>query len=93
MNGWNFHGHIAIPLEEYGKIYIGSSCRTTNEIEQGEFVDAMLAILCMKFGTLEDVKSFVDQCRWYDRKKASEIPREEAQAVYDEFIRLVNLRG
>jgi len=88
MAHWNFHNYIALPLEEYGKNYIGSSCKTADEIECGEFVDAMLSILSVKFGSLKEIPAFVDLCRDYEDLPASKIPKEKAIELFDEFKRL-----
>ena len=89
MVNWNFHGHIALPLEEYGKIYIGSSCRTADEIECGKFVDTMLSILSIKFGSLKDLSDFVFLCENYSDMPASNISKEKAIEIFDEFKRIL----
>lgn len=90
MEHWNFHGYIALPLEEYGKRYIGCSCRTADEIECGEFVDAMFSILSIKFGSLKDIPDFVYLCEDYANMPASKIPKEKSIEMFEEFKRLVN---
>lgn len=91
LNNWNFHGYIALPLEEYGSVYFGDSRITADEIECGEFVDAMFSILSIKFGNLNSIPEFVSLCDDYAKKSASNIPKEKAIEIYDEFVRLVNL--
>lgn len=89
MKNWNFHGFIALPLEEYGKMYIGSSCKTADEIEYGEFVNAMFSILSIKFGDLKGIPNFVFLCEDYADLPASKIPKEKAIKMYEEFERLI----
>ncbi len=89
MDSWNFHGHIAIPLEECGKAYFGSSCKTADEIECGEFVDTMLSVLSMKYGSLDSLKNFVDQCRICEDLPASKIPADEAIDLFEQFKQLM----
>ena len=91
MQCWNFHGYIALPLEEYGKKHLGSSCRTADEIEGGDFVDAMLSILSVKFGDLKDIPDFIILCEEYVNLPASKIPKEKAIEIFKEFERLVQL--
>ena len=91
MDNWNFHNYIALPLEEYGKEFVGNSCKTADEIETCEFVDAMLSILSINFGSLNDIPDFVDMCRDYEDLPASKIPKEKAIDLFEEFRRLVNL--
>ena len=89
---WNFHGHIALPLEEYGRIFVGNSFRTADEIERGEFVGTMLAILLNKFGTLDGLQDFLGLCSDYMDLPATEIPEGNAKEIFNEFKRLVNLK-
>lgn len=91
MEDWNFHGYIALPLEEYGKAYIGSSCKTADEIECGEFIDVMLSILSIKFGSLKDIPDFVVLCEDYADMPVSKIPKEKTTEMFKEFKRLINL--
>lgn len=91
MEVWNFHGYIALPLEKYGRDYIGSSCKTATEIECGEFVNAMFSILTIKFGNLKSIPDFVFSCEDYADLPASKIPKEKAIEIFKEFKRLVNL--
>ena len=90
MEQWNFHGYIAIPLEEYGKAYFGNAGRTADEIECGEFVDTMLSILSVKYGSLDGLSEFVDRCREYEDLPASKIPKDRAQNIFLEFEKLIN---
>ncbi len=91
MEHWNFHNYIALPLEVYGKTYIGNSCRTATEIECGDFVNAMFSILSIKFGDLKGIPDFVVLCADYADLPASKIPKEITIKLFEEFERLVNL--
>ena len=79
METWNYRGYISDPLEAYGKNYIGETCVKAYEIENGEFVHAMFAILSIKFGTLNDVRSFVEMCNDYTNLTLKEIEPKKAQ--------------
>lgn len=86
---WNFHGYIALPLEEYAKQYIGSTCPSADEIETGEFINVMFSVLLAKFGTLNDIRAFVDMCNEYVNLSAQQIPRAKAEEIFDEFKRIL----
>lgn len=90
MKQWNFHTNIAIPMEQYGRAYFGNAGRTADEIECGEFVDSMLSVLSMKYGSLDCFGNFVDQCREYEDLPASKIPRDRAKNIFLEFEKLIN---
>ena len=92
MNEWNFHGYIAVPLEEYGNSIIGSTCLTADEIERVEFVEAMLQILSAKYGNLEEVSDFTEKCRAFAELPAREIPEDKAKELFEDFKRLLNAR-
>lgn len=93
MSNWNFRGYVALPLEEYGKKYLGKSWRTADEIECGEFVDTMLTILFVKFDySLDDVSDFAVLSEEYKDLPASKIPKEIAIELFEEFQRLVNVQ-
>lgn len=89
MEHWNFHNYIALPLEEYGKEFIGNSCKTADEIEGGEFVDAMFSVLLIKFGNLKAVSNFVALCENYTDMPASKIPTDIAKEIFEEFKKIV----
>ena len=89
MDSWNFHGHIALPLEEYGKTYFGSSCKTADEIECGEFVDTMISLLTIKLGSMDNLKDFAIKCRDYENLPASKIPADEARDLFEQFKQLM----
>lgn len=92
-NGWNFHADISVPLENYGKHFIGETCIGADEIEGGQFVDAMLQILSAVYGSLLEVVEFVDCCRDYAGMPALNIPKETADELFADFKRLLQIKG
>lgn len=82
---WNFHGYIAIPLEQLGRKDIGQTFCTADEIEAGDFVDAMAALL-----SINNIKcnSFSSKCDVFKDKPASEIEEADAKDLYSEFLGL-----
>jgi len=90
LESWNFRGYIALPLEEYGRVYFGDSRITADEIECGKFVDAMFSILSIKFGSLKDIPDFVCLCEDYADMQMSKIPKEKATEMFKEFKRILN---
>lgn len=88
--GWNFQADIALRVETYGRRYIGETSPTATEIANGEFVDAMLRILSVTYGDLRQVDDFVDICRPYNDLSYNEIPPEAAQAIFNDFERLMD---
>ena len=92
MDNWNFRGYIAVPLEEYGRNCIGSTCKTADEIECGAFVEAMLSVLSMEFDSLDDLKEFTDWCSNYADLPASKIPKNVAKEIFEEFKRLMKTK-
>lgn len=91
-NGWNFHGWIAVPLEQYGRKLKGSTCYTADAIESGEFVSAMLEILNTVYSNPQDIAEFADIVRPYAELSAQDIPHEKADEMFNEFKRLIENR-
>lgn len=89
---WNFHGYVAVPLEEYSKALLGDDFKSADEIDNGQFVDSMLQILIGIYGNLEDVAEFVDACRLYANVRSLDIPKEVAEALFSDFKLLVNAK-
>ena len=89
---WNFHGYVAVPLEEYSKALLGDAFKSADEIDNGQFVDAMLQILIGIYGNLEDVAEFVDDCRVYANVRSLNIPKEAAKTLFSDFKLLVNAK-
>ncbi|MBR5571787.1 MAG: hypothetical protein IKV99_04005 [Oscillospiraceae bacterium] len=85
MDGWNFHGFIALPLETYANKLTNGEYTTADEIEQGDFVDVMLGALSIAYGNLEKLDWFVEVCQPFDKKPASEISKEDAERLFREF--------
>lgn len=89
---WNFHNYVAVPLENYSRKYIGWDHTTANCIDTGEFVDTMLSVLLLVYGSFDDLGSFVDACREYDGVPHSKIPDSVAQELFADFERLVRIK-
>lgn len=88
-SNWNFQGYIALPIERYGRKYIGESFPTASTIADGEFVDAMLQILLITYGDLKQVSDFVEQCNEYDGLSYNNIPQDVAISLFRDFERLI----
>lgn len=86
---WNFHTFIAVPLEQIGKSIVGSSFLTADEIDNGQFVDAMLLVLSILYGN-EKINDFYDCCRSFDRINGREMDKDEVEALFSDFKRLVD---
>ena len=82
---WNFHGYIALPLEQLGRKDIGQTFYTADEIEAGDFVDAMASLL-----SINNIKcsSFSSKCDVFKDKPASEIGAENTKELYSDFLGL-----
>ena len=91
MSNWNFHGYVALPLEKYGRRYMGNAFEKADAIANGDFVNAMFSILSIKFGTLKELPDFVSLCKEYIDLPESKIPQEIAVEMFDEFKRLIEL--
>ncbi len=89
MENWNFHNYIAIPLENYFRKYFGTTRRMADDIEYGEFVNVMFAIIQHEFGTLKDLPDFVEMCNDFANLPASQIPNDKAQEIFNEFERIM----
>lgn len=89
---WNFHSYISFPLEEYSKALLGDDFKSADEIDNGQFVDAMLQILIGIYGNLENVAEFVDACRLYADVRSLDIPKEAAETLFADFKLLVNAK-
>ena len=92
MDGWNFRGFIALPLEGYANKLTHGEYTTADEIERGDFVDVMLGALSIAYGNLEKIDWFVEMCQPFDKKPASEIPKEDAERLFHEFEVLAKAR-
>ncbi len=93
MENWNFHGYVALQLENYVKKYVGETYRTAYEIENGEFVDVMITVLKVRYGfDNSDLDEFKSMCNEYYDLPASQIPDEVAKELFEEFERLIKIR-
>ncbi len=88
-DNWNFHADVALPLERYGRNIIGKSFVSADDIESGAFVDAILSILSVRIGNLNDISDFIDMCMPYNGKPSSQILNKTAQTIFLEFERLL----
>ena len=86
---WNFHGYIALPLEEYGRKYIGSSAMAADEIENGGFIDAMLQILTIKYNDFGDFSDFAERCKQYESLTESEKKNNTEKELFEDFKKLI----
>lgn len=86
---WNFHNYIAVPLEMYGRKYIGETFLSADEIETGEFVNTMLLILSVTYGDLKKVSDFVEQCKVYSDLNGSDIPVDISKTLFSDFQELM----
>lgn len=83
--GWNFQGHVALPLETIGRregVFYSS-----DEVAIGHFVDAMekiLNICCIEHD------AFSSKCAKFAGKSATKIGDEMAKELFDEFRDLYN---
>ena len=96
-DGWNFHGDIAIRLENIASQYYGDIGRPVTKIydadaiEQGYFVEVMIMLLRDQTGRNnehEDVDEFVRSCAQYLGVSGNNIPNEIAQELFDRFEEL-----
>ena len=96
---WNFHGDIAIPLEGIASSYYGDFGRPLTKIydadaiESGSFVEVMIALLRAKTemdNGCHEIERFISECRKYYGVNGNEIPKEEAQILFDTFKSLYN---
>lgn len=85
----NFHGQIALPLEEHFKAYLSSKHCWADEAESGDFV-AMMSMLLHEKAEQENAAAFDEKCRPYLGKSASEIPYHDAEELFAEFQSLLS---
>lgn len=84
---WNFHGFIAIPLEQKVNENLKNSEFNADSIECGNFVRAMYAILdCFKIENWD----FINLCSDYLDKPASKIPSNKAKEMFESFCKLID---
>lgn len=97
-NGWNFHGDIAIKLEEIAKEYFGGINRPVNKIydadciEQYSFAEVMISILRYKTSNNNDneaIEDFINKCSEYFGVSGNAIDQEIADNLFKEFQSLI----
>lgn len=97
---WNFHGHIAVPLEMDVRTVLknkvnSSNVRTTifsaDGIETGCFIEVMILLLRYKSGYEhnDDVDDFIQDAGRHLGKDYLSIPQEEAQRLFDRYKELL----
>lgn len=85
----NFHGHIALPLEEHFEAYLSSKHHWADEAESGDFV-AMMSMLLHEKAEPENAASFDKKYHPYLGKSANEISSPVAEKLFDEFQLLLS---
>ena len=86
---WNFHGHVAVPLEYYGSRFIGEAFFSADEIEDGKFIEAMQKILLIVCNRSPETQSFIKKCKRYSDLPATKIPDEVSESLFSEFQGLI----
>ncbi len=96
-DGWNFHGDIAIELENIATRRFGNIRRPVTKIydadaiEASYFVEVMIILLrvCTNMeNDRDDVDRFIKDCVAYLGKSGNSIPKEIAQSLFDNFREL-----
>ena len=85
----NFHGHIALPLEEHFEAYLSSKHHWADEAESGDFV-AMMSMLLHEKAEPENAAAFDEKYHPYLGKSANEISSPVAEELFAEFQLLLS---
>lgn len=89
METWNFHSYIALKLEHLCQEADLPHKFSADEIECGDFVEAMLQLLARK-GI--DNAEFKRRCAPYKGLEIGNwenaIPEKEAKSIFDDFLKL-----
>ena len=85
----NFHGHIALPLEEHFEAYLSSKHHWADEAESGDFV-AMMSMLLHEKAEPENAAAFDKKYHPYLGKSANEISYPVAEELFAEFQLLLS---
>ena len=85
----NFHGHIALPLEEHFEAYLSSKHHWADEAESGDFV-AMMSMLLHEKAEPENAADFYKKYHPYLGKSANEISSPDAEELFAEFQSLLS---
>ena len=83
-----FHNSIARELEKASE-EMGTKAFTADEIEGGQFVDAMLDILRIDPAKIPLYSLFFSKCCEYYGKHKYDIPDREAQALFETFEAII----
>ena len=86
--GWNFYGHIALPLETMARTILPNCTIKAMDIVENQFVAIMFHILDYKHIEAED---FCVLCSPYVGEEQSKIPDEDAIKMWNEFQKLVQV--
>jgi hypothetical protein len=88
---WNFHGHIALPMErQYCDKYLPDEKITADDIDScGQFVSTMSKILSKILVDPVEQSDFTKKCDPYRGLNAREIPDDIAKSLFDDFQDLV----
>lgn len=84
----NFHGYIAIPLEEIAKKLLLKQDFSADGIESGNFV-AIMALIVGSHGDSEEAERFLRESSAYLGKSAREIGIDAALKIYDRFKKII----
>ena len=94
---WNFHGDIAVPLENIAKPPFGQIDRPETKIydadviETKSFIEVMIILLREKTdmeNDCNDVDKFIKDCAVYLETNGNSMPKEIAQNLFDSFRKL-----
>ncbi len=89
---WSFTQQIAIPLERYCNLFLGYNSWTADEIENGKFIHALIAVLQAKFYSLKNFENFTFICNPYVSIPASKIPQEKAIEIFRKFKEFIDIK-
>lgn len=90
LETWNFHNYIALPIEEYGRMYMGEERYVADQIVNGKFVEAMVQIL-LRVYPKEEIVEFREQCSPFADMTGNEISKETSEELFREFERLIKV--
>ena len=89
VDNLKFHNVVGLKLERMTKEQ-GTKTFTADEIDGGEFIDAMLNVLGVDPKQLNSYSEFFSKCTEYHGKKKLDIPDNEAMALFDVFETIIN---
>lgn len=93
-DGWNFHNDIAMALANIARRHYGESEISTtkiygaNAIGSGHYVEVMIEILrdiTNREDNHDDIDQFAKDCAPYLGTRGIDIPKEEAQEIFERF--------